>query len=322
VRIDTRLRTATATATHIRVHTTRYVPEESETWGYASADTRWVGSGPLDRIREGLIWRSERTSVRESTTGWQRDARATAVGRNPRGEFLGGFLAHVVQRESDGYRGGHLASPLTSAITTLTTGVPAAAPTLTRTRLESRYGAATWTTCPRPQKGDRCRDVVVSYDSLGPVTGEPDTFAFVGVYDYVVAEVTDDWVDVRTIVSVETYAPATSLRSPADLAGATLRVTDAEASLCDSDFNCTSTTLSVTADWTGTGTPRRFASHAVLWGDWGREWARTAGHTRPATATATLSGLPESLHMNGPVGGRLMSASISASRERHSAVER
>jgi hypothetical protein len=322
VRIDNRLRTATATATDIRVHTTDYTtPDGTETWGNASADTRWVKAGPLDRNREGRIWRSEQASMRGSTTGWQRDASATAVGRTPAGTFLGGFMLHAVQRETEGFHG-QLRSEVSSAIRTLTTGRAEIAPLLTRTQLSARHGEASWTTCPQPQTGDRCRDVVVAYDAVTAATGEAERYAYIGVYDYRVVEVTEDWVDTVAIASVDTYAPVTSLVAPADLAGVDLTVTGAEASLCDSDFDCTTTSVSVSAAWTGTGDARRFRSHAVMWGDWGREWARTVGHTRDATASATVSGLPAALHMNGPVGGTLVSASIASSRERHSAIER
>ena len=55
----------------------------------------------------------------------------------------------------------------------------------------------------------------------------------------------------------------------------------------------------------------------VLWGDRGRERVHLRGSLRQATATAAVSGLPAELAMNGPVQGRLLTASMSTSRERH-----
>lgn len=319
VRLDTRLRSGTASATDLRIAVSEEASDWETVWRSVSVRTSWRGLGALERVREGAIFHStDRRTTHASTTGWQRQATASGSDSfaGSWGTFLGGTLFHVRQVEAVAYRG-HPTSGLTSLLDQLRGVTPAAATLVQRTRLTSVYGEAGWTTCSTPRAGDRCRDAFLGYGAVTPSEGAPEQFALLQLVDYEVVAVEDGWLDVRELASVTAKVPVSSLVAPTDLSTAQVVVRDTEASVCDAGQSCRTIPVSFTGSWTGTGTPTRFAQHGVLWGDWGREWVHLRGSLRQATATAAVSGLPAELGMNGPVQGRLLTASMSTSRERH-----
>lgn len=317
VAVDTRLRGGTASATEIRMHTTDYSrPGEPEWWETAATRTRWVGTGDLDRVREGSFARTTgRIIRRETTTGWMRDVVASGSDSMVRdwGEFLGGYLFHGQQSMTGVYRG-RSAGPVSSVLQAL---AAPGAPVVVHERSTSSYGEAAWTTCPAPKAGDRCRDVSLWFSSVTPHGGAPAQWAGLEIADYEVLSVDDGWVDFVLVRTVTTSGSPTALTAPRDLSGAALSVTGAEALSCAVEGDCVPARMSFTAGWSGTGPAERFSSHGMAWGDWGREWGTTQGIRRAATATAQVSGLPAGLAMNGEVGGTLRTASLTAARERH-----